>query len=86
MDASAQTTSHELTIPNDLIGCIIRCQVTNQRDPSDAWAQIKTVNPAEGSADRQVTTPGSAVSVSLAQYLVNVRLSARQEHGEQLEQ
>uniref|UniRef100_A0A8C2MM76 K Homology domain-containing protein n=1 Tax=Cricetulus griseus TaxID=10029 RepID=A0A8C2MM76_CRIGR len=39
-------------------------------------AQIKTANPVEGSTDRQVTITGSAASISLAQYLINVRLSS----------
>ncbi|KAG3267930.1 hypothetical protein H1C71_035493 [Ictidomys tridecemlineatus] len=63
LDASAQTTSHELTIPNDLIGCIIQRQ------------DIKIANPVEGSTDRQITITGSAASISLAQYLINIKLS-----------
>ncbi|CAK7298721.1 Poly(rC)-binding protein 2 [Vulpes lagopus] len=74
LDASAQTTSHELTIPNDLIGCIIRRQGTKINQMSGA--QIKIANPVEGSTDRQVTITGSAASISLAQYLINVRLSS----------
>ncbi|CAK7312351.1 Poly(rC)-binding protein 2 [Vulpes lagopus] len=38
-------------------------------------AQIKIANPVEGSTDRQVTITGSAANISLAQYLINVRLS-----------
>ncbi|XP_003507244.1 poly(rC)-binding protein 2 isoform X26 [Cricetulus griseus] len=77
LDASAQTTSHELTIPNDLIGCIIGRQGAKINEIRQmSGAQIKTANPVEGSTDRQVTITGSAASISLAQYLINVRLSS----------
>nr|XP_025738999.1 poly(rC)-binding protein 2-like isoform X3 [Callorhinus ursinus] len=77
LDASAQTTSHELTIPNDLIGCIIGRQGAKINDIRQiSGAQIKIANPVEGSTDRQVTITGSAASISLAQYLINVRLSS----------
>ncbi|XP_043841049.1 poly(rC)-binding protein 2-like [Dromiciops gliroides] len=75
LDASAQTTSHEVTIPNDLIDCIIGhqgAQINEIRQMSGA--QIKIANPVEGSTDRQVTITGSAASISLAQYLINVSL------------
>lgn len=77
VDASAQTTSHELTIPNDLIGCIIGRQGAKINEIRQmSGAQIKIANPVEGSTDRQVTITGSAASISLAQYLINVRLSS----------
>uniref|UniRef100_A0A8C5L575 Poly(rC)-binding protein 2 pseudogene n=1 Tax=Jaculus jaculus TaxID=51337 RepID=A0A8C5L575_JACJA len=77
LDASAQTTSHELTIPNDLIGCIIGRQGAKINEIRQmSGAQIKIANPVEGSTDRQVTVTGSAASISLAQYLINVRLSS----------
>ncbi|CAK7320318.1 Poly(rC)-binding protein 2 [Vulpes lagopus] len=77
LDASAQTTSHELTIPNVFIGCIIRRQGTKINEIRQmSGAQIKIANPVEGSTDRQVTITGSAASISLAQYLINVRLSS----------
>uniref|UniRef100_A0A8D2AN49 K Homology domain-containing protein n=1 Tax=Sciurus vulgaris TaxID=55149 RepID=A0A8D2AN49_SCIVU len=76
LDASAQTTSHELTIPNDLIGCIIGRQGAKINEIRQiSGAQIKIANPVGGSTDRQVTITGSAASISLAQYLINVRLS-----------
>ncbi|XP_005652582.1 poly(rC)-binding protein 2 isoform X5 [Camelus ferus] len=75
LDASAQTTSHELTIPNDLIGCIIGRQGAKINEIRQmSGAQIKIANPVEGSTDRQVTITGSAASISLAQYLINVSL------------
>uniref|UniRef100_A0A8C5L2A7 Poly(rC)-binding protein 2 pseudogene n=1 Tax=Jaculus jaculus TaxID=51337 RepID=A0A8C5L2A7_JACJA len=77
LDASAQTTSHELTIPNDLTGCIIGRQGAKINEIRQmSGAQIKIANPVEGSTDRQVTITGSAASISLAQYLINVRLSS----------
>ncbi|KAM7327637.1 LOW QUALITY PROTEIN: hypothetical protein ACRRTK_014004 [Alexandromys fortis] len=77
LDASAQTTSHELTISNDLIGCIIGHQGAKINEIRQmSGAQIKIANPVEGSTDRQVTITGSAASISLAQYLINVRLSS----------
>ncbi|XP_069826312.1 poly(rC)-binding protein 2 isoform X3 [Dendropsophus ebraccatus] len=75
IDASAQTTSHELTIPNDLIGCIIGRQGAKINEIRQmSGAQIKIANPVEGSTDRQVTITGSTASISLAQYLINVSL------------
>ncbi|NXW11679.1 PCBP2 protein, partial [Fregetta grallaria] len=76
LDASAQT-SHELTIPNDLIGCIIGRQGAKINEIRQmSGAQIKIANPVEGSTDRQVTITGSAASISLAQYLINVSLES----------
>ncbi|XP_069509407.1 poly(rC)-binding protein 2 isoform X10 [Ambystoma mexicanum] len=74
IDASAPNTSHELTIPNDLIGCIIGRQGSKINEIRQmSGAQIKIANPVEGSTERQVTITGSAASISLAQYLINVR-------------
>ncbi|XP_061113769.1 poly(rC)-binding protein 2-like isoform X1 [Conger conger] len=77
MDTSTQTGSHELTIPNDLIGCIIGRQGAKINEIRQmSGAQIKIANPVEGSSDRQVTITGSAASISLAEYLINARLSS----------
>ncbi|XP_064408525.1 poly(rC)-binding protein 2 isoform X4 [Latimeria chalumnae] len=77
LDASSQTTSHELTIPNDLIGCIIGRQGAKINEIRQmSGAQIKIANPVEGSTDRQVTITGSPASISLAQYLISARLSS----------
>uniref|UniRef100_A0A8C7HAG8 Poly(rC) binding protein 2 n=1 Tax=Oncorhynchus kisutch TaxID=8019 RepID=A0A8C7HAG8_ONCKI len=68
MDASAQTSSHEMTIPNDLIGCIIGRQGSKINEIRQmSGAQIKIANPVDGSADRQVIITGSAASISLAE-------------------
>uniref|UniRef100_H2ZW44 Poly(rC) binding protein 2 n=1 Tax=Latimeria chalumnae TaxID=7897 RepID=H2ZW44_LATCH len=75
LDASSQTTSHELTIPNDLIGCIIGRQGAKINEIRQmSGAQIKIANPVEGSTDRQVTITGSPASISLAQYLISASL------------
>ncbi|MBZ3877424.1 Poly(rC)-binding protein 2 [Sciurus carolinensis] len=77
LDASAQTTSHELTIPNDLIGCIIGRQGAKINDTRQmSGVQIKIAIPVEGSTDGQVNITGSVASVGLAQYQINVRLSS----------
>ncbi|KAM9786193.1 poly(rC)-binding protein 2 isoform 2-T2 [Neosynchiropus ocellatus] len=77
MDASAQTGSQELTIPNDLIGCIIGRQGAKINEIRQmSGAQIKIANPVEGSTGRQVTITGSHASINLAEYLINARLSS----------
>uniref|UniRef100_A0A665TPE3 K Homology domain-containing protein n=1 Tax=Echeneis naucrates TaxID=173247 RepID=A0A665TPE3_ECHNA len=74
IDASAQTSSHEMTIPNDLIGCIIGRQGAKINEIRQmSGAQIKIANPVDGSTDRQVTITGSPASISLAEYLINAR-------------
>ncbi|KAK1799988.1 hypothetical protein P4O66_006489, partial [Electrophorus voltai] len=75
LDASTQTASHEMTIPNDLIGCIIGRQGAKINEIRQmSGAQIKIANPVEGSSDRQVTITGSAASISLAEYLINASI------------
>ena len=60
--------------PLKLIGCIIGRQGAKINEIRQmSGAQIKIANPVEGSTDRQVTITGSAASISLAQYLINVR-------------
>uniref|UniRef100_G3NU80 Poly(rC) binding protein 2 n=1 Tax=Gasterosteus aculeatus aculeatus TaxID=481459 RepID=G3NU80_GASAC len=74
MDASAQNSSHEMTIPNDLIGCIIGRQGAKINEIRQmSGAQIKIANPVDGSTDRQVTITGAPASISLAEYLINAR-------------
>ncbi|KAM4612570.1 poly(rC)-binding protein 2-like isoform 3-T3 [Polymixia lowei] len=77
MDASAQTSSHEMTIPNDLIGCIIGRQGAKINEIRQmSGAQIKIANPVDGSSDRQVTITGSPASISLAEYLINASVES----------
>ncbi|XP_078662131.1 poly(rC)-binding protein 3-like isoform X8 [Branchiostoma floridae x Branchiostoma belcheri] len=71
---SSQTT-HELTIPNELIGCIIGkggCKINEIRQLSGAT--IKIAGMQEGSTDRQVTITGTPESISTAQFFINTRL------------
>uniref|UniRef100_A0A3B3ZHG2 K Homology domain-containing protein n=1 Tax=Periophthalmus magnuspinnatus TaxID=409849 RepID=A0A3B3ZHG2_9GOBI len=76
IDAS-QNTTHEMTIPNDLIGCIIGRQGAKINEiRQTSGAQIKIANPVDGSTDRQVTITGIPASISLAKYLINARLSS----------
>ncbi|CAI5789578.1 poly(rC)-binding protein 3-like isoform X1 [Podarcis lilfordi] len=75
LDTSTPTSSHELTIPNDLIGCIIGRQGSKINEIRQmSGAQIKIANATEGSAERQVTITGSPANISLAQYLINASL------------
>uniref|UniRef100_A0A8C9LFS8 K Homology domain-containing protein n=1 Tax=Pavo cristatus TaxID=9049 RepID=A0A8C9LFS8_PAVCR len=74
LDATSPTSSHELTIPNDLIGCIIGRQGSKINEIRQmSGAQIKIANATEGSAERQVTITGSPANISLAQYLINLQ-------------
>nr|XP_042710433.1 poly(rC)-binding protein 3 isoform X12 [Chrysemys picta bellii] len=75
LDASPPASTHELTIPNDLIGCIIGRQGTKINEIRQmSGAQIKIANATEGSSERQITITGTPANISLAQYLINARL------------
>lgn len=68
--------AHEMTIPNDLIGCIIGrggSKINEIRQLSGA--NIKIANVEEGSSDRKVTIMGTADTISTAQYLINARIT-----------
>jgi transcription antitermination factor NusA-like protein len=72
---AAQTQTHEMTIPNDLIGCIIGkggAKINEIRQLSGAT--IKISNSDEGSKDRSVTITGTPESISMAQYLINTSM------------
>ncbi|XP_041327678.1 poly(rC)-binding protein 3 isoform X4 [Pyrgilauda ruficollis] len=77
LDASPPASTHELTIPNDLIGCIIGRQGTKINEIRQmSGAQIKIANATEGSSERQITITGTPANISLAQYLINARIDA----------
>uniref|UniRef100_A0A3Q3WD38 K Homology domain-containing protein n=1 Tax=Mola mola TaxID=94237 RepID=A0A3Q3WD38_MOLML len=77
LDASPPASTHELTIPNDLIGCIIGRQGTKINEIRQmSGAQIKISNAMEGSSERQITITGTPANISLAQYLINARLTS----------
>ncbi|GAB6031896.1 Poly(rC)-binding protein 3 [Chamberlinius hualienensis] len=72
----AQTQTHEMTIPNDLIGCIIGkggSKINEIRQLSGAT--IKISNSEEGSKDRAVTITGVPEAISMAQYLINTSIN-----------
>ncbi|KAK0133778.1 Poly(rC)-binding protein 3 [Merluccius polli] len=74
LDTSPPASTHELTIPNDLIGCIIGRQGTKINEIRQmSGAQIKIANAIEGSSERQITITGTPANISLAQYLINAR-------------
>ncbi|XP_078795481.1 poly(rC)-binding protein 3 isoform X7 [Oryzias latipes] len=74
LDAAPPASTHELTIPNDLIGCIIGRQGTKINEIRQmSGAQIKIANAMEGSSERQITITGTPANISLAQYLINAR-------------
>ncbi|XP_021345117.1 poly(rC)-binding protein 3-like isoform X9 [Mizuhopecten yessoensis] len=70
-----QQQSHEMAIPNDLIGCIIGRggqKINEIRQMSGAI--IKISNAEDGAADRKVTITGSPETIGLAQYLINTSM------------
>ncbi|XP_056147325.1 poly(rC)-binding protein 3 isoform X2 [Lampris incognitus] len=77
LDASTPASSQELAIPNDFIGCIIGRQGSKINEIRQvSGAHIKIASATDGSAMRQVTITGSPASISVAQYLINARLSS----------
>ncbi|KPI91365.1 Poly(rC)-binding protein 3 [Papilio xuthus] len=69
--------SHEMTVPNELIGCIIGkggTKIAEIRQISGAMIRISNCEEREGgSTDRTITITGNPDSVALAQYLINMR-------------
>ncbi|KAK2178992.1 hypothetical protein NP493_519g02012 [Ridgeia piscesae] len=68
--------THEIIIPNDLIGCIIGrggSKINEIRQFSGAM--IKIANVEEGCSDRKVTITGTPETISTAQYLINARIT-----------
>ncbi|XP_055687853.1 poly(rC)-binding protein 3 isoform X7 [Lutzomyia longipalpis] len=70
---------HEMTVPNDLIGCIIGkggTKIAEIRQISGAMIRISNCEEREGgNTDRTITISGNPDSVALAQYLINMRIS-----------
>ncbi|CAH2105698.1 unnamed protein product [Euphydryas editha] len=68
--------SHEMTVPNELIGCIIGkggTKIAEIRQISGAMIRISNCEEREGgSTDRTITISGNPDSVALAQYLINM--------------
>ncbi|KAF7710536.1 poly(rC)-binding protein 3 isoform X1 [Silurus meridionalis] len=75
LDMSISPSSYELSIPNELIGCIIGRQGTKINEIRQmSGAQIKIASATDGSAVRHVTITGSPASICLAQYLISASL------------
>ncbi|XP_077297955.1 poly(rC)-binding protein mub isoform X3 [Arctopsyche grandis] len=68
--------SHEMTVPNELIGCIIGkggTKIAEIRQISGAMIRISNCEEREGGAtDRTITITGNPDAVALAQYLINM--------------
>ncbi|XP_076253019.1 poly(rC)-binding protein mub isoform X6 [Rhynchophorus ferrugineus] len=71
--------THEMTVPNELIGCIIGkggTKIAEIRQISGAMIRISNCDDREsGSSDRTITISGNPDAVALAQYLINMRIS-----------
>lgn len=66
-----------MTVPNDLIGCIIGkggTKIAEIRQISGAMIRISNCEEREGgNTDRTITISGNPDAVALAQYLINMR-------------
>ncbi|KAL1505954.1 hypothetical protein ABEB36_005397 [Hypothenemus hampei] len=73
-NTNQQTT--EMTVPNELIGCIIGkggTKIAEIRQISGAMIRISNCDDREsGSSDRTITISGTPDAVALAQYLINM--------------
>lgn len=70
----AVSSTQEMQIPNDLIGCVIGkggAKINEIRQLSGAT--IKISNTEEGSKERCVSISGTPEAINLAQYLINTR-------------
>merc|ERR1719369_1605985 len=72
--------THEMTIPNELIGCIIGkggSKVAEIRQLSGAMVRISNSEDRDAPAnlDRIITITGTSESVAIAQYLISMRIS-----------
>lgn len=74
---NSNTQTHEMTVPNELIGCIIGkggTKIAEIRQISGAMIRISNCDDREnGVTDRTITISGNPDSVALAQYLINMR-------------
>ncbi|XP_024946408.1 poly(rC)-binding protein 2 isoform X2 [Cephus cinctus] len=73
---AANNQTHEMTVPNELIGCIIGkggTKIAEIRQISGAMIRISNCEEREGGAtDRTITITGNHDAVALAQYLINM--------------
>jgi poly(rC)-binding protein 2/3/4 len=76
--SGAPQQTQEMSVPNELIGCIIGkggTKIAEIRQISGAMIRISNCEDRESSTERTITITGSAESVALAQYLINTRLA-----------
>ncbi|XP_035220494.1 poly(rC)-binding protein 3-like isoform X2 [Stegodyphus dumicola] len=72
--AVTPSSTAEMTVSNELIGCIIGKGGTKINEIRQiSGAIVKVSNTEEGSKDRTVTITGSPAAVNCAQYLINAR-------------
>ncbi|XP_044761260.1 poly(rC)-binding protein 3 isoform X3 [Coccinella septempunctata] len=73
---NANQQTHEMTVPNELIGCIIGkggTKIAEIRQISGAMIRISNCDDREsGVTDRTITISGNPDAVALAQYLINM--------------
>ncbi|XP_018914946.1 poly(rC)-binding protein 3 isoform X2 [Bemisia tabaci] len=78
--------THELTVPNDLIGCIIGkggSKIAEIRQISGAMIRISNCEEREGgSTDRTISISGNPDAVALAQYLINMSVELQKQNLE----
>ncbi|XP_017779739.1 PREDICTED: poly(rC)-binding protein 3 isoform X4 [Nicrophorus vespilloides] len=71
--------THEMTVPNELIGCVIGkggTKIAEIRQISGAMIRISNCDDREsGVTERTITISGNPDAVALAQYLINMRIS-----------
>lgn len=73
--AAANQQTHEITIPNSVIGCVIGRQGSKIQEIRQlSGANIKINDAKDGSPDRVVTITGQSESIAFAQYLINFSL------------
>lgn len=78
--AATTQQNHEMTVPNELIGCIIGkggSKIAEIRQISGAMIRISNCEDRDAAPnlDRTITITGNSESVALAQYLINMRIS-----------
>lgn len=75
--ANPNFPSFQMSIPNDMIGCIIGkggSKIAEIRQISGAMIRISKSDEIEGNAERQISISGHADSVALAKSLINMSL------------
>jgi len=73
--AGPATTTQQMRIPNDLIGCVIGRKGSKIHEIRvSSGAQIKIAGNEGENQDRLVTITGTPEAVGMAQYLINSRI------------